>query len=231
MKPYKIISDGACVKNPGPGGWGMILITPQGHVKEFGGAEDPSTNNRMELMGFLKGLQEVFKLAKTHQESRTLRVVSDSKYVLEGAEKSLKNWTKCGWTTVAGGEVKNQDIWKRISKGLDEFDKLGFRVEYELVKGHAGNEGNERADQIAVRFSRGEHIDLYDGAIERYPISTEPGAAFEAVYLSYVGGVLSRHKTWPECQKAVEGKTGAKYKKIKNSLEERDTLQAWGIKK
>lgn len=230
MNPYLIIADGACSKNPGPGGWGMILVTPQGRVKEFGGAEDATTNNRMELTGLLRGLQEVFKLAKLDPGHRELRVISDSKYVLENAEVHAKNWAERGWVTATGGEVKNRDLWERVLKGLSEFEKLGFKIEYELVKGHAGNEANERADQIAVKFSKGERISLFEGDLAQYPISVETGAAFEPVYLSYVGGQLRRHKTWPECQKAVEGKAGAKYKKIKNSLEERETLKAWGVK-
>lgn len=230
MKPYLIITDGACMKNPGPGGYGLILVTPGGEVREYGGDENPSTNNRMELMAVLRGMQEVFKLARAGQQSRTLKMISDSKYVLDGVEKNIHSWARSGWTLSTGGEVKNQDLWERVHRGLQELDKLGFKLEFELVKGHAGNEANERADQIAVKFSRGEKVDLYSGPLSAYPISVETSAAFEPVYLSYVGGELKRHKTWPDCQKAVEGKAGAKYKKVKNSLEERETLKLWGVK-
>jgi ribonuclease HI len=229
MKPYLIISDGACAKNPGPGGFGTIVVTPRGQVMELGGAEDPSTNNRMELMGLLKGMQEVFKLAKTEQESRTIRFISDSKYVLDNAATHVKSWAKRGWVLASGGEVKNKELWERVLKGQEELTQLGFRFEYELVKGHSGNEANERADQIAVKFSKKETIELYRGPLQNYSVSVETGAAFEPIYLSYVNGVLLRHQTWDACQKAVEGKAGAKYKKVKNSLEERETLKAWGL--
>ena len=150
-KKFYIVSDGACRGNPGPGGWGMILVTPEGWVTEFGGDEKESTNNRMELMGFYRGLQEVFKRAKTMSSSVIVHAISDSKYVLDNAEKYAHYWKKNGWKLASGGEVKNQEMWEKVVKGLEEFKKAGYVVEYELVKGHSGNEGNERADQLANR--------------------------------------------------------------------------------
>ena len=228
---FYLISDGACRGNPGPGGWGMILVTPEGHVTEFGGQETESTNNRMELMGFYRGLQEVFKRAKKYPADTVVaHAISDSKYVLDNAEKFAHVWKRNGWKLASGGEVKNQEMWEKVVKGIEEFKKAGYLIEYELVKGHAGNEGNERADQIAVGFSRNEPVDLYDGALEKYPVNVKTGAAFQPVYLSFVGGQLKRHQTWDQCQKETTGKAGAKFKKVKNRLEEDDALRAWGLK-
>lgn len=208
----------------------MILVTPSEHVIEFGGSDTDTTNNRMELMGFYRGLQEVYRRAKVDPGNKVLHAISDSKYVLDSAEKFIRSWQRNGWKTAAGGDVKNQDMWEKVAKGLEKFKEAGFKLEYELVKGHAGNDANERADQIAVKYSRNESVDLYEGPLSKYPIRIQTGEAFPTVYLSYVNGVLKRHKTWDECKRETEGKAGAKYKKVTNRLQEKETLTLWGIK-
>ena len=228
-RPYYLVADGACRGNPGPGGWGLIVVTPAEEVFEFGGYDPDSTNNRMELMGFYRGLQEVHRRGKDEPGKKIIHAISDSKYVLDGVEKYVRNWVKNGWKTSTGSDVKNKDIWEKILKGLDTVKKHGFVLEYELVKGHSGNDANERVDQIAVRYSREEPIDLYTGPLSRYPVKIETGTPFEVVYLSYIDGVLVRHKTWDECQKATSGKPGAKFKKVKNRVEEREALRLWGL--
>jgi len=115
MKSYILISDGACSKNPGPGGWGMILVTPEDQVLEFGGHESESTNNRMELMGLYRGMQEIYKLEKKKKTADLIHVISDSKYVLDGASKYVANWARSAWRTSTGTEVKNQDLWEKIN--------------------------------------------------------------------------------------------------------------------
>jgi ribonuclease HI len=239
---YIIISDGACSKNPGPGGWGLIVVSPSGEVNEFGGSEESTTNNRMELFGVYRGLQEVYRDASRNPSDpapgikpnikpniKQIKLVSDSKYVLDGFEKSLDVWPKRGWKTVAGEPVKNQDLWEKILKGRELLLGQGFRFSSELVKGHSGSDANERVDQIAVKFSQGGHISLYAGPISNYSISLESGARFEPVYLSLVQGKLNRHVTWDECKRVTEGQKGARYKKVKNRMEEQETLKAWGL--
>jgi ribonuclease HI len=232
---YVLIADGACSGNPGRGGWGLIVKSPDGHVREFGGMEDSTTNNRMELFGLYRGLQEVYRNAARDAQNppRTapplVHVISDSKYVLEGAEKSLPRWSRNGWVTTAGEPVKNRDLWEKIEKGLSLLKDAGFAFRFELVKGHAGTEANERVDQIAVKFSQGLQPELYQGPIDAYPVSLNPGTKFEPVYLSLVAGKLERHSTWEQCKRATDGKNGAKYKKVKNRLEEEETLRAWGL--
>ncbi len=232
MKPYIIVSDGACSKNPGPGGWGMILVTPDGRVTEFGGSETETTNNRMELMGFYRGLQEVYKLEKKDHQSNVIHFISDSKYVIDGASKYVANWSRKAWRTATGGEVKNQDLWEKILKGFTEIKKLRLRIEYELVKGHSGHDANERCDQIAVAFAKDQPVDLFSGSVDDYTVIVEPhgkNEPFKTVYLSFVEGVLSRHETWEECQKTTVGRSGAKFKKVKNTKEEEETLKLWGL--
>jgi len=230
---YIIVSDGACSKNPGPGGWGMILCFPGGRIREFGGAEESTTNNRMEIFGLYRGLQEVYKDAQKggsgNPSDLRIMIISDSKYVLDGAKTFVHNWIKNGWKTAAGAPVKNQDLWERVIKGLDLLGGLGFQFKYELVKGHSGSEANERVDQIAVKFSRGESIELYEGPVSGYSVSLDPGTTFEPVYLSYVSGKLERHTHWDACKRATEGKAGARYKKVKNRMEEQETLKSWGL--
>jgi ribonuclease HI len=188
----------------------------------------------MELFGLYRGLQEVYRISTgaatgLDQEVKQVHIISDSKYVLDGAERFSIQWQKNGWKTVAGGEVKNQDLWEKVVKGQEVLRGLGFRFQYELVKGHAGSEANERVDQIAVKYSKGDPIQLFSGKIKDYPVSLEAKSVFTAVYLAYVDGKLYRFSTWDECKKQVEGKKAAKYKKVKNRLEEQETLQAWGL--
>ncbi len=226
---YLLVADGACRQNPGPGGYGVIVVTPTEQVFEFGAHEPKTTNNRMELMGFYRGLQEIFKLVRTKPGGKLIHFISDSKYVLEGASKSLRNWSRRDWKTQAGTDVKNRDIWEKILKGLDEFAHLHFKIEYEHVLGHQGNEANERVDEIAVKFSHEEPIELFRGELKDYPVNLQSGAAFKSVYLSYVDGVLERHSTWDSCQRATTGKKGAKFKKVVNRIQEQATLKEWGL--
>lgn len=233
MRQYILVSDGACSKNPGPGGYGAILVTPDQEVMELGGHESETTNNRMELMGLYRGMQEVYKIEnKIKSGKASLHVISDSKYVLDGASKYVAHWARSAWRTSTGTEVKNQDLWEKILKGFTEFQKLKVRMEYELVKGHSGHEANERCDQIAVAYSKDEEVELYRGPLTGYSVKVgihQKVEAFEPAYLSYVNGVLTRHATWEECQNATVGISGAKYKKVKNLKEEQDTLKLWGL--
>jgi ribonuclease HI len=232
LKSYILISDGACSKNPGPGGWGMILVTPEDLVFEFGGHESETTNNRMELMGLYRGMQEIYKIEKKNKLSNHIHVITDSKYVLDGASKYVANWSRSAWRTSTGTEVKNQDLWEKILKGFTELKKFKMSFEYELVKGHSGHDANERCDQIAVAFSKNEEISLYEGTLDDYSVKIGKnliGEEFETIYLSYVDGVLSKHLKWSDCQKATAGKSGAKFKKVTNSREMQETLKLWGL--
>ena len=142
-KPEVILyTDGACSGNPGPGGWAFILRhLPTGRELERSGGESETTNNRMELQAVVEGLSSL-------NRSVSVRIVSDSAYVLNGLSTWIKSWKKNGWKRKDGSkwvEVKNVDLWKR----LDDL-AASHKVEFSKIKGHSGHPENERCDELAV---------------------------------------------------------------------------------
>ena len=137
-----LYTDGACSGNPGPGGWAFVLFhCPTGKRMESSGGEAETTNNRMELQAVVEGLSAL-------KRSASVRLVSDSSYVLNGLSTWMKSWKANGWSRKEKGrwaEVKNLDLWKK----LDELVAL-HDVEFEWIKGHAGHKENERCDELAV---------------------------------------------------------------------------------
>ncbi len=133
----EIYTDGACKGNPGKGGWG-VLLRYKGHEKRLYGGEPHTTNNRMELMAVIKGLDAL------KRESCNVRVVSDSTYVLKGISEWMPNWKKRGWKTAAKKPVLNADLWMQL-------DVLAARhtIDWQWVKGHNGHVENEIADELA----------------------------------------------------------------------------------
>jgi ribonuclease HI len=131
-----IWTDGACSGNPGPGGWGAILLYA-GIKKELSGAEAATTNNRMELMAAIQALNALKRPSK-------VRLHTDSKYVMDGVTKWIHGWKKNGWKTADKKPVKNDDLWRL----LDEAN-AHHEVTWKWVKGHSDNEMNNRADELA----------------------------------------------------------------------------------
>lgn len=134
----EIFTDGACSGNPGPGGWG-VLLRWRDHEKELFGGEAQTTNNRMELMAAIRGLESLTR-------SSRVRLVTDSTYVKDGITKWIHGWKRNGWKTAAKKPVKNEDLWRRLEAALAPHD-----VEWQWVKGHDGHAENERADELARR--------------------------------------------------------------------------------
>lgn len=134
--PLEIYTDGACLGNPGRGGWGAILIW-QDQEKELSGGEVNTTNNRMELMAAIKALEAV-------KRPVPIRLVSDSTYLRDGITKWINGWRKNGWKTANKTPVANQDLWQR----LDELNQ-SHDISWEWVKGHSGHPMNERCDDMA----------------------------------------------------------------------------------
>ncbi|CAD5110353.1 ribonuclease HI [Zestomonas carbonaria] len=134
----EIFTDGACKGNPGPGGWGALLIY-KGVEKELWGGEAETTNNRMELTAAIRALAELKRTCE-------VRLVTDSEYVMRGVQEWLPNWKKRGWKTAAKQPVKNADLWQQLDEQVNR-----HKVTWEWVRGHTGHAGNERADQLANR--------------------------------------------------------------------------------
>jgi ribonuclease HI len=239
-QPVVVFTDGAAKGNPGPGGWGVVISTPEGQVAELGGGAPHTTNNRMELSGAIAAL--------TYLEQRPSRIAiyTDSTYVIQGITQWVYAWRRRGWKTAEGAEVMNRDLWERLSSLASARGSKG--IEWHWVRGHIGTAGNERADEISVAFAMTQHVELYDGPLIGYdrPIFDLPeetslpkrtsgpsGAKTTKVaahaYLSVVDGVPMRHATWTECERRVKGRSGARFKKAVSESDVAVVLQSWGI--
>ncbi len=242
-----IFTDGSSRGNPGPGGWGAVIILPEQNneiknsqfkIVELGGREDKTTNNRMELMAVLGAL-------KFLPIGAECTIVTDSKYVLEGMTKWVYGWQKKNWMTADKKPVANQDLWQALLLASD-----GKKISWHRVDGHQGVVGNERCDVIATSFADNVPTTLYAGSFEKYPLSKTileyahavrtPGDKVSSdtkssrgkkaySYLSVVDGVAMRHTSWPECEKRVKGARGAKYKKSFSVEDERAILSEWRV--
>ncbi|OGR44524.1 MAG: ribonuclease HI [Elusimicrobia bacterium GWA2_61_42] len=234
-----IYSDGACSGNPGPGGWASVIIFPEGSVRELGGGERPTTNNRMEMLGAIAALGAV------RDRPEPVKLYTDSALLINGVTKWMRGWKRNGWLTAAGSPVVNRDLWERLDALAQDRKR---RLAWHHVKGHAGHELNERCDVIAVAFSKGERLALYDGPavgcgyslLEPGPEHLRDASAVSkssssrskkkgGFYLSLVGGQVERHITWPQCQGRVNGVSGARFKKVASAEEEREVLKLWGV--
>ena len=138
MKKVEIYTDGACRGNPGPGGWGVLLIYEGIKKTLYGGAQD-TTNNRMEM-------QAVIEALKALKSDCEVSLYTDSKYVMDGINKWLPGWKKRDWQTSNKKPVKNRDLWEIL-----DIATQSYKIEWHWVKGHTGNPGNEKADSLANR--------------------------------------------------------------------------------
>ncbi|GAA5098451.1 ribonuclease HI [Wohlfahrtiimonas larvae] len=139
-----IYTDGACSGNPGKGGWGVILKF-RGHTKELSGYDPDTTNNRMELMGAIKGLQALKKPCD-------VVLITDSRYVQQGINEWVNGWIARGWKTASNQPVKNVELWKLLVAERDRHTS----IDWQWVKGHAGHPENERADELATSAVKNE---------------------------------------------------------------------------
>ena len=137
MTPQVVIyTDGACSGNPGPGGWGAVMLSGESR-REICGGEPGSTNNRMEMMAAIQALEALKKPCKVDLHT-------DSTYVMKGISEWIHAWKRRGWRTADNKPVKNDDLWRRLDEARSRHD-----VKWHWVKGHAGHELNERADELA----------------------------------------------------------------------------------
>lgn len=133
-----IYTDGACSGNPGPGGWGALMIF-RGKEREIYGGEPSTTNNRMELLAAIEALEALKKPSK-------VRLHTDSKYLRDGITQWITRWKRNGWKTAAKKPVKNIDLWQRLEEALPRHE-----ISWHWVRGHSGHPENERADELARR--------------------------------------------------------------------------------
>ncbi|MFK0377731.1 Ribonuclease HI [Pandoraea aquatica] len=138
LPQVEIYTDGACKGNPGPGGWGALLIAGK-HRKEMFGGEHNTTNNRMELLAVIRALEALNKPCQ-------VVLHTDSQYVQKGISEWIHGWKARGWKTAAKEPVKNADLWQELDAVSQKHD-----IDWRWVKGHAGHDGNEAADQLANR--------------------------------------------------------------------------------
>jgi ribonuclease HI len=229
-----IFTDGACSGNPGPGGWGTVLAYPDGKISELGGSQRSATNNQMELLATVRGLEA----ARDYEGP--VSIYTDSTYVIRGITQWVWGWRKKEWKTAEGKDVANQDLWKELVR-LSSARKP--KVEWHYVRGHIGTPGNERVDEIATKFCSGKYVSLYQGSLLQYEIAIhdipedtslpemrpkeEKKAAYS--YLSLVNGVLERHTDWKSCEGRVKGRPGAKFKKAMSASNESEILSEWGV--
>lgn len=136
MKDVIVYTDGACSGNPGPGGWGVLLISGK-HRKELTGGRAETTNNRMELTAAIEGLNAL-------KSPSHVTLYTDSTYVKDGISKWIHNWKKNGWRTAGKKPVKNAELWQALDEAVARHD-----ITWKWVKGHNGDPGNEKADELA----------------------------------------------------------------------------------
>jgi ribonuclease HI len=236
---HLLFADGSSLGNPGAGGFGAVLVLGGNYVVELGGGVPYTTNNKMELTAVMRGL------ARLKKESGDITILTDSRYVENGATKWVFGWIKNGWVTANKTPVENRELWEELHALLVERKKMGT-VTWTHVPGHSGIPGNERCDEIATGFAKKDIVGLYDGPIDDYTIdilhiavdSTKSGArsasreharAKAFSYLSLVDGVPKRHMSWAECEARVKGKSGVKYKKALSSADEQTILGGWNV--
>lgn len=150
MKKVQLYTDGSCLGNPGPGGYGAILVF-NGHRRELAEGYKNTTNNRIEMLACIKGLQAL-------KEPCIVDLTTDSQYVRQGITQWIHNWKKRGWKTAAKAPVKNADLWKV----LDEIQQK-HQVSWHWVKGHSGHPENERCDEIARQAAEAKPTNIDSG--------------------------------------------------------------------
>ncbi len=228
MKEITIYCDGSSIGNPGPGGWGAV-IADHARVKEIGGSDAHTTNNKMELTAAIEALRNLKSRSK-------VTIHTDSRYVINGITKWVFGWEKKGWQTLGKTDVLNKELWQELMRVSSKHD-----VTWKHVKGHSGVLLNERVDQIANGFARGGSMELYYGSLAKYQqvldnmpkprTGTTPkkkknqGKAYS--YVSVIDGKVLTHETWGECEKRVKGRS-AKFKKVFSREEESALKREWG---
>ena len=235
QKEIVVFTDGASLGNPGPGGYGAVIVFQDlDEVIELGGSKGNTTNNEMEMTAALSAL------AYLSHNSLPVHIYTDSAYLINGITKWVHGWEKNGWRTKSDEPVSHERIWKDLVSLVRARGTVGA-VSWHKVSGHAGMPGNERADTIATQFGKGQMVELYRGRLSQYHTNVLEFTYDEAAsehksraktaaysYLSLVDGVAMRHRTWAQCEARVKGKR-AQFKKAVSPADELSILTNWGI--
>jgi ribonuclease HI len=238
-----IFSDGASLGNPGPGGYGAVLVFPLlDEVVELGGNKPKTTNNEMELTAIVAAFsQSITSTSHVH-------VYTDSAYVINGITKWVHGWEKNNWMTSQKEPVSHKELWQTLVSLVRERERASS-VSWHHVPGHSGVVGNERADVIATSFASAGNPTLFRGRLSQYNSAildtnydtesyekrqaTKDRAKQKAFsYLSMVDGVVVKHATWAECEQRVKGQK-AKFRKSLSAEDEAEIIASWtkGAKK
>lgn len=223
-----IYTDGASSGNPGPGGYAAV-VSREGNVREIGGREEKTTNNRMEMSAALFALKET-------NAGEEVMIYADSAYLINGITKWVFGWQKNNWQTKDKKEVLNRDLWEQLADLVAD-----RKVKWVQVKGHAGSALNNRVDEIAVAFSKNENPKLFYGKSSEYFVTVAAPTAEELSveatnsrkgakafsYLSMLDGEVRKHATWGECEARVKGKPGAKFRKSLSVEDENEIIKSW----
>ncbi len=237
MSQITIFTDGSSRGNPGPGGWGAIVIfndkaqKVDTKVLELGGFEKCTTNNRMELMAAIESILHTPK----HTD---ITVFTDSKYLINGITSWIKVWKNNGWITKTKDDVVNKDLWMKLDIAVKDRSII-----WKYVSGHVGIIGNERCDHIATDFADNGKTALYSGSISAYDLPNILDLSHDSIltktkksnssrlstkaysYVSSVGGTIHVDNSWAECEKRVKGIKGARYKKSLNITDEQRVIE------
>lgn len=225
-----IFTDGAAKGNPGPGGYGAVLLLGD-RVLEVGEGKKLTTNNEMELRAVVEALKNL------PTDIKQVEIYTDSKYVVEGATGWIFGWQKNGWKTKAGGDVSHRELWQELIELLKK-----VKIDWHKVPGHVGIIGNERADTIASDLGEGKKVNLYNGSKVGYGYDLENvtydlqkavdrsadrkrQATKAFSYISKVNGVIETHKTWKECEDRVKGVKGVRFKKSLSAEDEKNIIK------
>jgi len=237
-----IFSDGASKGNPGPGGWGAVVVF-NGHVIELGDRENHTTNNKMELMAAVDALNTLNALSVTENFSgQEILLHTDSRYVINGITKWISAWKKRDWKTLQKEDVLHRDLWQALDAAVSATQLKGGVLRWVHVPGHSGVWGNERVDQIASSFAEGIASRLFSGSLSKYGTdilnisfdstkkeqkdSNKSRSRAQAYsYVSMVLGVIHIDHTWLECEKRVKRVPGALFKKTLNATEEKEIVR------
>lgn len=237
-----IYTDGSSRGNPGPGGWGAIVATKE-RVVELGHGDKHTTNNKMELTAAIEALAFVKSLGGAH----TVDMHVDSQYVINGITKWVSGWQKNGWINSKKENVLNRDLWEALGLLVSQLKESDCKINWNYTPGHAGIEGNDRADIIATQFADAEFPQLFNGTRGEYTVDLVPHAGDPKLlalkktkssaksgvkafsYVSLVDGKLMKHVSWKECEARVKGTKGVKFKKSVSADDERMIIKSWGL--